>query len=73
MEKTVAAGGILVDTPSAGYLRVTLLPVDTGITLSVGDYFMGLQITWSPTLIYEVNMEIDSVKTERFRIRQDIV
>lgn len=73
VEKTVALGGILVNTPLNGYLRVTLLPTDTGTTLSVGDYFMGLQITWSPTLIYEVNLTIDNVKTERFRISQDIV
>jgi hypothetical protein len=72
VEKTDVLG-IQVDTPSTGYLRITLTPTDTGTTLSVGDYFMAIQITWSPTVIYEVNMEIDDVKTERFRIRQDIV
>ena len=72
VEKTDISG-IAVDTPTTGYLRITLTPTDTGTTLSVGDYFMGLQITWSATVIYEVNMEIDDVKTERFRIRQDIV
>ena len=74
VEKTaVLGGGIEVDTPSAGYLRITLLPVDTGTTLSVGDYFMAVQITWSPTEIYEVNIKIDDIKTERFRIKQDII
>ena len=72
VEKTDIVG-IAVDTPMTGYLRITLLPVDTGTTLSVGDYFMALEITWSPTVIYEVNMEIDDVKTESFRIRQDII
>ena len=72
VEKT-AGSGIAVDTPSQGYLRITLTPTDTGTTLSVGDYFMGLQIKWSATVIYEVNMEIDDIKTEKFRIRQDIV
>ena len=59
--------------PGIGYLRITLLPVDTGTTLSVGDHFMAIQIEWSPTDIYEVNIEIDNVKTESFRIRQDII
>ena len=72
IEKTDIAG-IAVDTPTTGYLRITLTPTDTGTTLSVGDYFMALQITWSATVIYEVNMEIDDVKTERFRISEDLI
>ena len=72
VEKTVGAG-IQVNTPSSGYLRITLLPVDTGTTLSVGDYFMALQITWSANEIYEVIITIDDVQTERFRIAQDII
>lgn len=74
VEKTaVALGGIVIDDPTTGYLKITLTPTDTGVTLSVGDYFMAIQITWSPTEVWEVNMEIDDVKTDRFRIKQDIV
>ena len=72
VSKTVGAG-IAVNTPSPGYLRITLTPTDTGTTLSVGDYFMAIQITWSATEIYEVIITIDDVKTESFRIRQDII
>jgi len=72
IEKTDIAG-IAVDTPTTGYLRITLTPTDTGTTLSVGDYFMALQITWSAAVIYEVNMEIDDIQTERFRISEDLI
>jgi len=72
VEKTVGSG-IAVNTPSAGYLRITLTPEDTGTTLSVGDYFMALQIKWSAAEIYEVIIKIDDIKTERFRIKQDII
>ena len=72
VEKT-ADSGITVNTPLAGWLRITLNPDDTGTTLSVGDYFMALQIKWSVTEIYEVDIEIDDVKTERLRIKQDII
>ena len=70
--KTVGSG-IEVDTASSGYLRITLLPADTGTTLSVGDYFMALQLKWSSAEIYEGIIKIDDVKTERFRIKQDII
>ena len=70
IEKTKGAG-IEVNTPSAGYLRITLLPTDTAI--SVGDYFMALHLKWSSSEIYEVIIEIDDEKTDRFRIQQDII
>ena len=72
VEKT-KGNGIAVDIPSAGYLRITLLPIDTGVTLSKGVYYMAIQITWSPTDIYEVKIEIDDVESENFRIVQDII
>jgi len=65
--------GIEVDTPSTGYLRITLLPADTGTTLDKGDYYMAIQIKWSATDIYEVKIEIDDVETENFRVVQDII
>jgi len=72
VEKTLISG-IDVDTPSAGYLRITLTPTDTGTTLSVREYFMALQIKWSATEIYEIIIEIETEKTDRLRISQDIV
>ena len=73
VEKTKDDGIGVLTGDDLGKLRITLLPVDTGMTLSVGDYYMGLQIKWSATDIYEVNITIDDVKTESFRIQQDIV
>ena len=72
VEKTLISG-IAVNTPLTGWLRITLTPEDTGTSLAVGDYFMALQIKWSVTEIYEVDIEIDDVKTERLRIKQDII
>ena len=72
VEKTLISG-IDVDTPSAGYLRITLTPTDTGTTLSVREYFMALQIKWSATEIYEIIIEIETEKTDRLRISQDVV
>ena len=72
VEKTAIAG-IQVNTPTTGYLRITLTPTDTGTTLSVGDYFMGLRITESDGKVYETNLSIDDIKTEKLRIRQNIV
>jgi len=65
--------GIEVNKPDPGWLRITLLPNDTGVLLDKGDYFMAIQITWSPTDIYEVKIEIDEVESENFRIKQDII
>lgn len=73
VEKVKDDGIAVLTGDDLGKLRITLLPVDTGTTLSVGDYYMGLQIKWSATDIYEVNITIDNVKTESFRIQQDIV
>jgi len=70
--KTKGAG-IEVNTPSEGYLRITLLPNDTGVLLDQGDYFMALQIKWSATDIYEVRIKIAGIVSENFRITQDII
>ena len=68
--KTKGAG-IEVNTPSAGYLRITLTSTDTAI--DVGDYYMALELQWGSSEIYEVIIEIDDEKTDRFRIQQDII
>lgn len=69
VEKTVGAG-IEVDTPSEGYLRLTLSAANTNLTPK--NYKMGLQITWGAE-VREVNIQADSVETERLTIIQDIV
>jgi len=65
--------GIEVDTPSTGYARITLSPTNTD--LSPGDYYMGLQLTWSASLVYEVILKAGSpvVPTNIFTITQDVV
>jgi len=65
------AGGIQVDTPSTGYLRITLKPTDTAIT--VEKYFMALQIKWSDDLLWETIIEIEGVETDVFRIREQMI
>ena len=71
IEKLESAGGILVDTPSTGYVRITLSPEDTDI--DIGMYVMGLQVDWSAASIYEVRIEIDDVETTEFEVEQDVV
>jgi len=64
--------GIVVDTPSTGYVQITLLPTDT--TLPPKGYPMGLQIKWDDDNIYEADkITIDGVKVNTLKIVQDIV
>lgn len=65
--------GIVVNSPSSGYLKITLSPTNTDI--SPGDYYMGLQITWSASLVYEINLKAGTpaVPTNIFTITQDVV
>jgi len=69
VEKTVGAG-IEVDTPSEGYLRLTLSAEDTD-QIPKG-YYMGLQIKWAAE-VREVILKVDGIETEKFLITQDIV
>lgn len=70
VEKTVG-DGIEVDTPSEGYLRLTLLPADTNQTPKT--YYMGLQIKWGAANVKEVILKVDGIATEKLTIAQDIV
>jgi len=63
--------GIEVDTPSTGYLRITLKPTDTAITIA--EYYMALQVIWTADEVYEVNIEIDNEETDRFKVEQDVI
>jgi len=64
--------GIVIDTPSVGYVTITLLPIDT--TLSPKGYPMGLQIKWDNDNIYEADeITMDGVAVDTLKIVQDIV
>jgi len=69
VEKT-AGSGIEVNTPSTGYLRLTLSATDTNQTPKT--YYMGLQIKWGAE-VREVILKVDNVETEKLKIVQDIV
>jgi uncharacterized membrane protein affecting hemolysin expression len=70
ISKTVGAG-IAVNTPSVGYLRITLSATDTALPPKI--YYVGLQIEWAAGVIREVFLEVDDIETERLKIIQDIV
>lgn len=71
VEKTVD-DGIEIDTPSTGYVRLTLMPADTDLTPRL--YFMGLQIVWIPDdEVYEIYLKVDGIYTDRLRVVRDIV
>lgn len=64
--------GIVVDTPSPGYVQVTLLPTDTALTPK--KYPMGLEIKWDNDNIYEADeITIDGVVVDTMKIVQDVV
>ena len=69
VERTDGAG-IEVDTPSAGYLRLTLTAANTNQAPKI--YYMGLQITWGAE-VREVILKVDDIATEKLKIIQDIV
>lgn len=70
VSKTIGSG-IEVDTPSTGYLRLTLLPADTN--QDIGRYYMALEIIWAADNKYEVNLKVDNIETEILKIKQDII
>jgi len=79
IEKTLG-NGIEVDTPSEGYLRITLTPEDTDIEANI--YCMALQITWHPAsgspsgtadLVYEVVLKVDDEESNKFVIKEDMI
>lgn len=73
IEKTKDSGdGIAVLAgEDLGKLQITLEPTDTN--LPPKEYYMGLEIKWSDTVLYEVTMMADGAETEVFEIEQDIV
>jgi len=69
--KTKGNGIEVLTGDDLGTLRITLWPEDTEI--EVRKYFMGLQLKWDAITIYEVDLTIDGVETDVFRITQDMV
>ncbi len=63
--------GIEVNIPETGYLRITLLPVDTKIPPL--KYYMALQIKWSEIRIYECVIKVDGKVTDRLEIVGELI
>lgn len=70
IEKTKGSG-IDVDTPSTGYLRITLTPTETA--LDPKRYIMACEIDWGGDNKYEVRIYIDNHETDEFIVEQDAV
>jgi len=79
IEKTLD-DGIEINTPSTGYLRITLTPDDTDIEANV--YCMALQIMWHPAsgspsgtadLVYEVILKVDNEESNKFLVKEDMI
>lgn len=70
IEKTEGSG-LESDTPSTGYVRITLSPTDTEI--DVGGYVMALQIKWGASTVYEVTLKQRAAEVSTFVIAPDIV
>ena len=69
VEKSVGSG-IEINTPSSGYLRLTLSAKDTN---QIPDnYYIGLQITWGAE-VREVILKVNSTEIYTVRIIQDVV
>jgi len=68
---TKTAAEIVVDTPNAGDVRITISP--TKMTQIPKRYYCALKLVWSATVTYEVHIYVDDVETESFRIEQNIV
>lgn len=63
--------GIAVDTPTTGYVQITLLPTDTDITPR--NYFIGLEIKWDDDNVYEADIVVDGRLVDTIEVVQDVV
>jgi len=70
IEKT-KGDGLAIDTPTQGYIQITLTSTDTDIAPRT--YYMALELTYSETMKYECILKIDDIETTDFVIEQDIV
>jgi len=69
--KTLGGADLAIDTPTTGYIRITLSPTDT--TQSVSSYDMGLEIQFGASNVQEIIMMENYSETEVFQIIQDTV
>jgi len=69
------SNGIVVDTPSTGYIRVTILSTDTsGIaTATPGDKYCALQIEYSASNKIEVDLLDGSTETNLIELIEDVI
>lgn len=72
IEKTKTAGAITVNDPSSGYITIALVPADTS-SLTVKKYYFAVELTYSATVKYELNVYVDNIKTDIFDLVQDVV
>lgn len=64
--------GVAIDTPVQGTVEITFDSQDTS-TVAVGQYYMGLQIQYSPTNYIEVFLNENGARSDIFYIDQDVV
>jgi len=55
IEETLSGGGIQVDTPSQGYITITVLPAKT--VLASGKYLIAVEIRWASNNDQEAYLE----------------
>jgi hypothetical protein len=68
--KTKGAG-IAINTPTTGWVTVTLDPADSA-GLEIGMYYQALQLEYAGDE-YEVRIFIEGVETDRLEIQQDLI
>lgn len=69
--KTLGGADLEIDTPTTGYIRITLSPTDT--SQSVSSYDMGLEIQFGVDNVQEIVMMENYSETELFEVIQDTV
>lgn len=70
IEKQKGAG-LAINTPTQGYIRVTLLPTETDIVPTT--YYMALMLIYSATVKYECILKVNNVETSEFIVEQNII
>jgi hypothetical protein len=71
-KRMVGLAGVSIDTPSTGYITVTLAVTDTEI-LDTKEYYHGLQVEWPAGNIQEIWMKEDNKDSNIFDLKKDVV
>jgi hypothetical protein len=69
--KTLGATDLSIDTPTTGYIRITLSPTDTA--QSVSTYNIGLELQFGASNVQEITLMENYSETEIIEILQDTV